>query len=122
MKIVFTAILLFGALIAVNAEPFAKPSDESMEVIAAAERENEDKILNAMMNHIVASVMQSNDDGNEDLMSMMMGENNVSGEQCAQLQWKFFKKIRKGLKKFFRSPITKNVIKYGPYLRYLGKK
>ena len=116
------SLLLLGALIAVNAEPFAKPSDESMEVIAAAERENEDKILNAMMNHIVASVMQSNDDG---LMSMMMGEN-ISGEHCAQLQWKFFKHIRKGLKKVIRSPLTGKIIKYGlkygPYLGYLGKK
>ena len=103
MKIVFNAILLLGTLIAVSAKPFAEPfdesSDESMEVLSAAGWENEDKLLNTMMNHIVASVMQSNDDGSD---SMMMEEDNVSDEQRAKLQ-------------FWR-------LVYGPYIRYLGKK
>ena len=96
MKTVFSAILLLGTLIAVSAKPFAKPfdesSDESTEVLAA-------KLLNTMMNHIVASVMQSNDDGSD---SMMMEEDNVSDEQRAKLQ-------------FWR-------LVYGPYIRYHGKK
>lgn len=104
MKIVFGIILLLGALLAVTAKPFAEPCDEpSVEILAAAERDNEDKILEIMMNHIMASMMQSNDDGS-DIM-----KENVSGEQHVKLQkWK---------------NIMKDIRKYGPYvLKILGKK
>ena len=128
MKIVFSTILVFGALLAaVTAKPFAEgPSDDEVITAAVVEAKNEDKILNTMMNHIVASVMQSNDDGSNDLMSMMMGENNASGEQCAKLQRGFLTHVRRGLRKFIRSRTGRRIIRcgfrHGIHVRCLGKK
>ena len=125
MKTIFSFIVLIGVLMmAVNAKPSDTSTDlanllkqykSSKNVEAIAENDDdssddEDALAKIMINEVMSSVAEPDEDGDGDMFALMMSEDDDEAKARFQFFRRIFRRVRRGIRRFGRSRLGRFVI------------